>query len=105
MDITYKIRRKKDGKFARQPRFYGSTHWGVGQEFIQLKAAESNFKDLVYKRENNFPWGKEYDDSNMTKTELKHAPKYWGKLQLIKYEPKLVDKDLMETRISVIKEA
>lgn len=105
MKTSYKIKRIIDGKFARQTRFFGSTHWGVGQEFVQKKAALSNFKDLVYKRDNNWPWGKDYDDSGMTKTELKHSPKYWGKLQLIKYESKLVDKDLMETRMSVIKEA
>jgi hypothetical protein len=102
--ITYKIRRKEDGKFARQTRFYGPTNWGVGQVFIQKKAALSNFEDLIWKRENNFPWGKDYDDSNQTKVERKHSPKYWGTLELVKYESKLVDKDLMETHISIIKE-
>jgi hypothetical protein len=105
MKTSYKIKRIVDGKFARQTRFYGATNWGVGQEFIREKAALSNFDDLIYKREHNFPWGEVRTDTEYSKLELKSMPKFWGKLQLIKYESVLKDKDLMETRMTVIKEA
>jgi hypothetical protein len=101
---TYKIKRVKDGKFANQSRFYGSTAWGQGQLFQQLKAAKSNMTDLIYKRESNFPWGAKHE-STMTKAEIKSQPKNWGTLQLIEFSSELKDKDLMETRMKILMEA
>ena len=80
METTYRIRRVKDGKFANQTRFFGKTSWGRGQTFVQLKAAKKNFRDLVFKRETNFPW----KNKEAPEKHRKRQPKTWGKLQLIK---------------------
>ncbi|MHA2055466.1 MAG: hypothetical protein ACW99F_17955 [Candidatus Hodarchaeales archaeon] len=80
-ETSYRVRRVLDGKFANQTRFFGRTNWGKGQSFVQLKAAKRNFKDLLYKRDTNFPW----KDGEVPEKYKERQAKNWGLLQLVKF--------------------
>ena len=93
MEIFYKIRRIKDGKYATQTRFFGKTSWGKGQVFVRYKAAKSNFSDLIYKKRVNFPW----TGGEVPERYKKTQPAVWGTLQLVKFELNLEDGTVQET--------